>query len=272
MGGYAAGGWLNPRVSRRRYIAIAAIACAVVAGFVLWRVFPRDRVSPVAAGEAVREFRRRAVRPLAARPGEPEPGVYRYATRGGESVDAVVGILSAHHDFGGVSTIAVIPTACGAIERWQVLKTRWTEIASCAARAGQQLLSVDELHEFFGVLREVVYRCREPSRPGAPQLRPGMRWEGHCESGDSSRESSFHVLGFLKVRVGDREWEAVHTRTEYRLLGAYSGSAAEEEWRRRSDGLLLRRLSHTDAHSGGAVAADYGERYSIQLLSSRPAR
>ncbi len=259
-------------MGRRRYIAIAAIACVALAGYVVWREFPRDRVSPTGVDEAVRTFRARATRPLTDRPGEPTAGVYRYATRGGESVDAAVGILSTEHSFRGVSTIAVIPTACGAIERWQVLTTRWMEIASCLGRGGQRLLSVDEMHEFFGVMREVKYRCWEPVRLGPTDLRPGMRWSGHCESNDSSRESSFHVLGFESVRVGDQDFEAVHTRTDYRLLGAYSGSAAEEEWRRRSDGLLLRRLSKTHGHSGGAVAADYEERYSLRLTSPRPQR
>lgn len=259
-------------MSRRRHIAIAAIACAVVAGYLIWRAFPRDEASPVAAGEAVREFRRRAVRPFVARPGEPEPGVYRYSTHGGESVDTALGILGTSHDFRGASTISVIPTRCGVVERWQVLGSRWTEVASCREAGGCRLLSVDEMHEFFGVNRDVLYRCREPVRPVATDLRPGMRWKGHCEAGDSSRESSFRVLGFEPVRVGDREFEAVHTRTNYRMLGTYSGSAVEEDWRRRSDGLLLRRLSRTDGHSGGPIAADYTERYSLRLLSARPER
>ncbi|HEX6228505.1 MAG TPA: hypothetical protein VFZ41_03480 [Solirubrobacterales bacterium] len=257
---------------RRRYIAIAAIACGVVAGYVAWRAIPHDEVSPVAVGEAVRIFRQRAVGALAARPGEPEPGVYRYSTRGGESVDAALGILSSSHDYPGNSTLSVIPNRCGMIERWQVLVTRWTEEVSCRAPGGYRLVSIDELHEFVGVRREVLYRCREPVRPGPPRLRPGMEWRGHCETDDSSRESRFRVLGMEGVRVGERSFEAVHTRTELRLLGNYSGSAIEEDWRRRSDGLLLRRRSLTDASSSGTLSADYTERYEIELRSVRPDR
>lgn len=259
-------------MGRRRHIAIAAIAFAVTAGYVVWREFPRDRAARVAEGEAVRTFRQRAVGPLAARPGEPAPGVYRYSTRGGESVYAALGILGTTHDFRGVSTIAVIPTRCGTVERWQVLATRWTEVAACREGGGYRLASVDEMHEFFGTRREVLYRCREPARPGVTRLRVGMHWQGPCEADGSSEERSFHVLGFDSVKVGDREFEAVHTRTDYRLLGNYSGSATEGEWRRRSDGLLLRRISRTDGHSGGAVAADYEERYSLRLISPRPER
>ena len=257
---------------RRHYIAIVAIACAVVPGYLVWRAFPRDRVSPVAVGEAVRTFRQRSVRPLSVRSGESAPGVYRYSTRGVESVDTALGILSTSHDLHGTSTISVIPTRCGIVERWQVLATRWTEVAKCREPGGYRLLSVDEMHEFFGVNREVLYRCREPVRPSPTKLRPGMEWRGHCETDDSSRESSFRVLGFEPVRVGGRSFEAVHTRTELRLLGVYSGSASQEDWRRRSDGLLLRRLSHTDGFLGGTVDADYTERYEIEIRSLKPDR
>jgi hypothetical protein len=257
---------------RRRYVAIVAIACALIPAYLVWRAFPRDRATPVAVGEAVRIFRQRSVRPLSARSGEPAPGVYRYSTRGTESVDAALGIFSTSHDFRGTSTISVIPTRCGGVERWQVLATRWMEVASCRQSGGYRLVSVDEMHEFFGVRREVLYRCREPPRPGPTRLRPGMGWRGRCETGDSSRVSDFRVLGLEPVSVGGSSFEAVHTRTELKLGGTYSGSARQEEWRRRGDGLLLRRLSRTDGFLGGAVDAHYAERYEIELRSPKPDR
>jgi hypothetical protein len=259
-------------VRRRRYIATAAIACLIVAGYLLWRAFPRDRVSAVAVGEAVRIFRQRSVGPLSARSGEPEPGVYRYSTSGEESVDAALGILSTSHRYRGISTTSVIPTRCGFIERWQVLANRWTAVASCRRQGGYRLLSVDEMHEFFGVRRDVLYRCREPVRPGPTKLRPGMEWKGHCATNDSSRESRFRVLGFQRMRVGDRSFEAVHTLTRLRLLGTYSGSASQESWRRRSDGLLLRRISRTHGSLGGTVSAEYAESYGIRILTLQPDR
>jgi hypothetical protein len=99
-----------------------------------------------------------------------------------------------------------------------------------------------------------------------------MGWTGHCETGDSSRESAFRVLGFAPVRVGNSSFEAVHTRTRLRLLGSYSGSASHEDWRRRSDGLLLRRRVRTDGFWAGTVDADYTERYEIELRSIQPER
>jgi hypothetical protein len=256
---------------RRRYVAIIAIACAVIPAYIVWRAFPRDRVSHVAVGEAVRGFRQRAVHPLSARPGEPAPGVYRYSTRGAESVHAAL-VFSTSHDFRGTSTISVIPTRCGIVERWQVLATRWMEVASCREAGGYRLLSVDEMHEFFGVEREVSYRCREPVRPGPARLRPGIGWRGYCGTGDSGRVSDFRVIGLERLSVAGRRFEAVHTRTELKLTGTYSGSARQEEWRRRSDGLLLRRLSHTDGFLGGTIDAHYTERYEIELRSLKPDR
>jgi hypothetical protein len=259
-------------VPRGRYIVIAAIPCLIVAGYLVWRAFPRDRVVPVKVGEAVRIFRQRSVGPLSARSGEPEPGVYRYSTSGEESVNAGLGILSTNHHYHGTSTISVIPTQCGLVQRWEVLATRWTEVASCREQGGYRLLSVDEMHEFFGVRRDVLYKCREPVRPGPTKLRPGMEWKGRCATSDSSRESRFRVLGFQRVRVGDRSFEAVHTLTRLRMQGTYSGSASQEDWRRRSDGLLLRRISRTNGSLGGAVSADYAEHYEIRILTLHPDR
>jgi hypothetical protein len=48
------------------------------------------------------------------------------------------------------------------VQRWEVLKSRWTEVATCREAGGYRLLSVDEMHEFFGVSRDVLYECREP--------------------------------------------------------------------------------------------------------------
>jgi hypothetical protein len=263
---------LNPIVARRRQIAIVAVVLVLGVGYVGWQELPRDRARPAKIGEALRAFRARAVRPLRVRPGEPAPGVYRYATTGRESVDAA--ILSAGHVFPHASTIAVIPTRCGLTERWQVLATRWMEVSSCREAHGYRLLSIDEMHEFFGVGREVLYRCREPARPGAAGLRPGMEWRGSCETddGSSSRDSRFSVLGFEPVRVGGRSFDAVHIRTRLQLLGTYSGSAWQEEWRRRSDGLLLRRIAATDATMNGTPDADYSERYEIGIRSPSPDR
>ena len=224
------------------------------------------------AGEALRIFRARSDRPLELRPGEPAPGVYRYSTRGSESVETALGIISTTHDFRGTSTLSVIPTRCGIVERWQVLATRWAEVASCRDSGGYRLLSVDEMHEFFGVDREVLYRCREPVRPGPAQLRPGIRWRGRCGTGDSGRLSSFRVLGFEPVRVAGRRFPAVRTWTKLKLTGTYSGSASQEDWRRRTDGLLLRRISRTDGFLGGAISADYAEHYEIELRSPHPQR
>lgn len=257
---------------RRRYIALAAIPLVALGGYLVWRAIPRDQAVPVAPGEAVRIFRQRAVEPLTARRGEPAPGVYRYATTGGESVETALGVLGTTHRYRGTSTISVIPTRCGFVERWQVLATRWTEVKRCREPPGYRLVSIDEAHEFFGVRRYVLYRCREPPRPSAARLKPGMEWHGHCVADGSSRDSTVRVLGVEGVRVGGESFAAIHTQSRRRMSGTYSGSGSQEDWRRRSDGLLLRRISRTDGSNGGGVEADYTENYRIELIEPRPAR
>ena len=60
--------------------------------------------------------------------------------------------------------------------------------------------------------------------------------------------------------------------TDVKLDGHVSGTAKRDDWRRRSDGLLLRRVTSSDAHMSGTIDADYNERYSIQLLSVEPSQ
>jgi hypothetical protein len=235
-----------------------------------WLNRPRDEPAKATVGDAVRSFRaagesgRREVGS-----GEPAPGVYRYATQGSESVDTP--IVGTDHDYGGVSTIVLSSGRCGGMERWQVLAGRWSEAESCPGAHGDELRRVTEFHEFFGVEQEDSFRCRGPL-PKISDLQPGTRFSSFCESDSSSVSSSAEVIGFGTVSVGGDAFPAVHTISRSRLEGETSGTARREEWRRRSDGLLLRRSASSTADSSANEGAHYTESYTLQLLDPEPRR
>ena len=75
------------------------------------------------------------------------PGVYRYATTGQESVDALGGTS---HEYPPETTITVTPDGCGVLLRWDVLAQRRDEWRLCAAADGIELEPTGlQYHEFF---------------------------------------------------------------------------------------------------------------------------
>ncbi|MBW8058780.1 MAG: hypothetical protein FVQ78_00295 [Solirubrobacterales bacterium] len=260
-------------MSRRRYIALAVVALVIGGAVYAWKHFPRDNTARATAGQALLMFRRdveRYANRLDRVPGFPELGVYRYATRGGENLDTA--ILSTGHDYGGVSTIAIAPASCGVEERWQVLTERWTEAEVCREATGLRLKSLREHHEFFGVTKAMSYACKGGTLPDASELRAGMRWVTKCASRNGSISNATRMMGVERVKVAGRVFDAAHTRSNIVLEGENSGTGERNEWRRRLDGLLLRRTVSIEASFDILGSGRYSESYSLELLSPDPRR
>ena len=254
-------------MGRHRKLALAGTGCVVVLAALAWLGRPRDDPVRATLEEAVRSFRdERDAAGQGGGPYEPALGVYRYRTRGSESVESLV--LDTSHDYDGVSTIVLSRGHCGERERWQVLEGRWTEVEACPTGEGVAPVRVSEFHEFFGVGQEDRLACH--SSPVSP--RPGGRFSSVCRAKDFSVSTVTRVAGFQRVGVGGRPYEAVHLASRSRVRGANTGTASRDEWRRRSDYLLLRRTEHSEADSGRGGGTHYSERYTIELLSTRPQR
>ncbi len=259
-------------MSRGRTIALVVAACVVVGAFLAWRVFPRDDTSRATVGDAVAKFREGGAGAGGGEGAlfERRPGVYRYSTRGSESADT--GLISATHDYDGISTMTISPAGCGVVERWQVLGGRWSEFTSCPTKGDFfELKGFVDYHEFFGDSRESSYTCTGDAASKRSARQVGKTFRGRCESKDGNTATSMSLVKAIeKIDVGDNSYDAVHTTTDVRLDGNVTGTAKRGDWRRRSDGLLLRRVSSSDAKMSGSIDADYSENYTIQLLSVNP--
>ena len=256
-------------VSRGRYIALAAIACLIGGAILAWQNPWRDDPARATVGEAVERFRQGGAASGDGPSGAPL-GVYRYRTRGSESADT--GLLSATHEYDGISTIILSRSRCGVRERWQILAGRWSEADFCIPPHGSGLREINEFHEFFGNGRENAYRCRGRAPSRRLLRRAGTRFSSRCESDASTADSETRVRGVETVEVGDESIAAMHTTSRVALDGDVSGFTTRDDWRRRSDGLLLRRTVDAEAKRSGAINADYAERYTIELLSINPRR
>jgi hypothetical protein len=253
-------------MGRRRRVALVVAACVVVLGIVAWFAWPRDEPTRTTVGDAVRTFRAEGHGGKEANgSGEAALGVYRYGTRGGESVNSSV--LDTTHDYNGTSTIVLSAGRCAERERWQVLDGRWSEGELCTAH-GKTTGTVTEFHEFFGVGQKDVFHCHSDTA----SAKVGASLSSFCESDNSSISTTSHVLAPEKVYVGGLAFDATPVESRSVFGGADSGSALRREWRRRSDGLLLRRMVRSEADTSAAGGTHYSERYTIKLLSTEPKR
>jgi len=254
-------------MGRRGKVGLLVGSSIVVLAALAWINRPRDEPTKVTVDEAVRSFRAKGDSAgERAGTGEPPPGVYRYGTRGTESVKTP--LIGTSHDYGGVSTIVLSEGACGERERWQVLDGRWTEVEACPGEHDGGSATVTEFHEFFGSGQEDVFHCHSD----AVSARPGARFASHCRSDDSSISNASRVIGVEEVAVGDESFATTHVQTRSAFGGENSGTAQRDEWRRRSDGLLLRRSVESEADTSKAGGTHYSERYTIRLLSTTPRR
>ncbi len=252
---------------RRRNIALLVVASVAILAVIAWLNRPRDEPARATVDDAVRSFRADGDSgSQGGGQGEPALGVYRYTTRGSESVKSPV--FGATHDYGGVSTIVLSAGRCGERERWQVLAGRWSEAEACATAHGNGTATVTEFHEFFGTGQEDSFHCR--SAPVSTQ--PDSRFSSSCESDDSSISSTSRVIGVEPVSVGSETFDTTHVETRSVLEGKTSGSARRDEWRRRSDGLLLKRSAESEGDTSTAGGSHYSEQYTIELISTTPRR
>jgi hypothetical protein len=260
-------------MGRRRKVVLLVGACLTVVAavaVVAWLNRPSDETSKATVNEAVRSFRAEgdSGKRRGDRAAEAALGVYRYATSGSESIKGAG--FGTTHDYGGVSTITIGSGRCGERERWQVLVERWTETEACAGRRGRGSARVIQLHEFFGEEKKDSFLCHGPAGP--EMSRPGARYSSACGSRGSSISTTTHVIGARRISVGGKDFDAIGTVSQSALRGSTSGTSSREEWRRRSDGLLLSRWSQTEADTSGGGGSHYSERYTIRLLSTTPQR
>jgi hypothetical protein len=261
-------------VIRKRYtvLAVGAVALSAVA-LLVWQLTPKDHATRISVPQAVQLYRADSsanARKEVSGEARPQFGVYRYETHGEEAVST--SFLSGGHDYDGVSTITLRPGDCGVVERWQVLVGRWRESEGCLGSGGEEAKSLRELHEFFESPQKDAYTCSGPSTSDPANLKPGTNLVTVCKSDTESVVTKMKVSEASPVRIDGELLHPVLVKGTSLIEGSSAGAAGFEDWRRRSDGLLLRRdvTSHVESDSYGGM--NYSEHYGLRLLSVIPER
>ncbi|HEY8501286.1 MAG TPA: hypothetical protein VIL21_01255 [Solirubrobacterales bacterium] len=253
---------------RRRRWTLAGLLLLLAAGGLVWTNWPRDAAVPASVEEALRAFRAHAAEAASPRPGLPQPGVYVYAIDGSESLDAV---LDGTHRYAGQATVTVESSPCGVSERWQPLTARWTKSRICEQGGELRLAGIAEAHEFFDRSQLDTYGCRGAG-PAPVDYRVGVSWRAACRGDSGVLQVDSRIVETGTVAVGGQRLAAVRIRSRAVVGGDNAGVSIQSEWRRSSDGLLLRRTVSSAMSVAVLGGGDYREDYSLELLSAAPRR
>ena len=250
---------------RRILVGLAIVLVLVAGGLALaieTGLLLHDTSTPVSIAEVVARFHPRGG-PVGLR-----DGVYVYATRGSESVDALGG---ATHHYPKRTSITSVGVACGVRLRWQPLEERSATWTLCRTARGVELLGFQVSHRFFGQGDTTAYSCagsillptREPDGATSPF---------RCHSDRGKEAGSAHVVGFESVPVKGTPRKVVHVRTVAHVSGGDEGTEITDWWFDVQNGLVLG--IDLESHTGRGLpivgTVHYREDASLRLLSTTP--
>lgn len=195
------------------------------------------------------------------------PGVYQYATRGFDQVDALTG---ARHDYPEITTMTVVPYDCGVRLRWDVAVERWDSWDWCLEGGGLRQPGWVGYHEFFGTPGRNDYACDGDPRPlDAPA---GTTWQMMCRMADRTT-TTFHgtVMGSTTLTVAGTVIPVLHLRYDVDVVGESTGRQTVEGWYRTTDGLPVREhLTIATKQDTVIGTTNFEEDYTIDLLTPTP--
>jgi hypothetical protein len=236
---------------RRSLAAFAALAAVAVWGFACGGSKPQEPAPRPGAKGALQAA-----------------GTYSYATRGHETLTAIV---PSRHDYPPTSTVTVTKRGCGFTERWVPRPERSSEWRFCVRKDRWRLALLLDDHEFFGQLVRQRFACRGPFVPRPTVVPVGFRWTDRCRGAGSRVTVGYRAVREQALRIGGKRVETVLVHARARLRGRIDGLNTYDSWLSRTNGLVVRRevTSDTAVKTPFGKVTD-GERYLLRLKSLRP--
>lgn len=200
------------------------------------------------------------------RPGD--HGLYRYATTGYETTDALAG---ARHDYPPETYLTIQPGGCGTLVRWQPLGQRYDEWDYCP---DGRLAGRYAYFEWFRFPNTDHWDCPEPV---PVQGEPGDSWTVECYRSETSNAAAavetvtYEVLGYETLTVGGEEVETLHVRSAAVGTGGSVAEGVVDTWYLPGTHLPVRRVVVHDSVTDSRIGSvQYHEQAEIQLLSLLP--
>jgi len=239
-------------------LAAGALVAAVAFGLLL-----HDTATPVSIQDVVRRFRESG-----RGPGRLD-GVYLYATRGGESVDALGG---AHHRYPAKTSITAVTVPCGVRLEWDPLEGRSATWTLCATSIGIELHAWEVAHRFFGQSDRTSYACSGTVLVPSDDTSTA-RARYRCRSSRGHETGHAQLLGVELVQVAGAKRRAVHVRTVATVKGGDHGTETTDWWLDERTGLPLRiALSNRTSRPFFLGDVHYREDADLRLVSTTPLR
>jgi hypothetical protein len=252
------------RLSRRKTIGLTLVGIVlVIAAAWAGGLFLHDTSQAASISQALRRYRAESHGAGALN------GVYRYATTGRESINALGG---AAHVYPDKTSITAIEVPCGIQLRWAALENRSTTWTFCSTAAGMELRISDERHAFFGQSDHSIYVCSGrliiPKRPVIGSAKPFT-----CRSSRNLEVGVTRVLGRGTVDVEGRSVQVLRVSTDLTISSGDSGNETIEWWLDPATALPLRiELRSRTSRTLFVGRVNYHEDLSLRLLSLTPLR
>jgi len=201
--------------------------------------------------------------------GLPAPGVYSYATTGGEQIS----LAGARHTYPDVTHAVLRHTGgCGWSIEHHVLEEHVDIRDRCSAADAVSVVAEGREVEFFGQRDGLLYRCDPPARTlwDAPS---NTVETGTCVTEDGASDAHLRgaMVGYETLHVGGAAVETAHVHIEFEMTGDSKGTSTVDIWLHPRSGLIVREERVVDTHAR-AVWGDvrYQEQATFHLLSLTP--
>ena len=261
----------RPIRSRAAQLSLALLIVVGCALALWWYFVLRDSATPLSVESALERYRSESVRTGEQSVGEvPEPGVYVYATKGFEAIDALLG---SRPDYPAHTTITVEPGGCGLLLRWDALTDRSTTWNLCPRPGGWRIDDYREVHRFFGQTERTTYRCVAESIWAPASLATGTTFERRCSTSGTTETTMGRVVGADTLRVGAGVVQTAHIALFLTLDGRTRGTGTMDIWLATANGLVVRLFLTNHNESESAIGAvRYAESARLDLVSLQPRR
>jgi hypothetical protein len=252
---------------RRRLVAVIFLVDALILAGGLFLVGGRYWRGDVDLSEALARFRAAGAAATSADavPGLPAPGVYRYATTGGERVS----LFDTYRRYSPTTMRIVTRRGCGVREE-QYFVTQHLEVYD---RCGPALVTYGTDIAYWWTHGTQDFSCQAGTFDMAG-MRPGAKVEWDCGDEDTKAHQITEYLDDETIAVEGVPLPARHTRWTTLFSGATSGGAIVEDWFDPSTGLLLKETRNIALRVGSQFVGrlDYTDRSSYTLLAITPSR
>jgi hypothetical protein len=257
-------------VQQHRVISVTVLALFMVAtaGGTAWALVFRTVSSPVGLAEALRMYRREQTAKVltSLRNRLPSPGVYTYATNGGEGLS----LLGVQRSFPPDSSMVVTDGTCAKVS-WVPIEQHTEDTTVCPAAAGSydvpQLVTDESI---AGSTTTSSISCPATAYLLPPGATTGERWSATCALASPTEKVGLvgQVVGPATLDVRGQAVGVEHVRITLTFKGAQQGTNPTDYWIVPSSGLIVREKEVVDVTSGGVR---YNESMKTALRSLQPA-